>query len=85
MAIDMKQIKKRKVEPSKEKKVAVSIKVSEDMSKWMRKNEISPTGLFFAALEEVGFVDKESEHFVENAKEFSKMAKKNNLKLDILK
>ena len=33
-----------------EKKISISIKVSKEISKWMRKNNISPTKVFLTAI-----------------------------------
>ena len=55
MGIDKTKIKRQKMEPDKRKSVRISIRVTPEQSKFMKDNEISPTGLFVEALKEVGY------------------------------
>ena len=47
------EIKNIQRDKRKEKKVSMSIKVSKEISDWLRKNNISPTKLFVSAIEQM--------------------------------
>lgn len=53
-------------------KVNVNIKVSRAASEWMREKNYSPTGIFFEALKDLGFV--EPEQLSEDLKEIEEPA-----------
>jgi len=38
--------------------VMVNIRITKAMSEWLKKGEISPTGLFLEAVKEVGYQEK---------------------------
>lgn len=48
--MEIKNIQRNK---NKEKKIPLSIKVSKEISDWMKKENISPTKLFLASIEEL--------------------------------
>ena len=43
------------------KTIALSIRITKDVSDFMREKNISPTGLFNAALKEVGYKEPKNE------------------------
>lgn len=47
------EIKDIQRDKRKEKKISMSIKVSKEISDWMRKNNISPTKLFVTTIEQL--------------------------------
>lgn len=55
MEIDKEKILKKKVDLDKTKTLKVTIRISEDISKYLNENNISPTGLFNEALRVIGY------------------------------
>jgi len=55
MEIDKEKIIKREVDPNKLKNVNLTIRISKDISKYLKDNKISPTGLFYEALKVIGY------------------------------
>lgn len=54
--IDLEKIKVRKKQDyDKSKLISVNIRINKEISEWLKSNEISPTGLFYEALKEIGF------------------------------
>jgi len=51
--MDLNKIKRRK----SEKKVMISIRISRDLSEWLRKMDYSPTGLFLEAVKDLGYIE----------------------------
>ena len=46
----------RRKKPDMEKaNKSVTIRITENFSKWLKENEVSPTGLFYEAAKELGF------------------------------
>ena len=48
--MEIKDIQRNK---RKEKKVPISLRISKELSEWMRKNNVSPTKLFVSAIEQM--------------------------------
>lgn len=55
MEIDKTKIKRQKIAPDKRKNIKINIRVSPEISKFLKDQDISPTGLFYEALKVVGF------------------------------
>lgn len=53
--INKEKIKVMKVEPDKTKSIKVCIRITPSVSKWLKEQTISPSGLFNEALKEVGY------------------------------
>jgi hypothetical protein len=51
------KIKRRK--NGDRKKILINIRVSKRLSDWLREKDYSPTGIFYEALKELGYDDKE--------------------------
>jgi hypothetical protein len=51
LSMDIEKIKKRR----SEKSIVISIRVTPDISKWLRENDYSPTGIFYEALKDLGY------------------------------
>jgi len=47
---------KRKERPKR--KVSINIRISEDVSKWMKEKNYSPTAIFNEAVKELGFKEE---------------------------
>ena len=58
MEIDKTKIIKRKLDLDKTKTLKVTVRISKDISKYLKDNNISPTGLFYEALRVVGYDSK---------------------------
>jgi len=50
--------KRKKVGKTKDKTMAVSIRITPHISKWLRENDFSPTGIFYEALSDLGYKPK---------------------------
>lgn len=43
---------------SKNKSMAISIRISPYLSKWLKKKDLSPTGIFYEALKQIGYKEE---------------------------
>ena len=50
--MDMKKIKKQ---PSQKKSLALHIRITKDVSKWLKEKDYSPTGIMNEAIKELGY------------------------------
>lgn len=51
MKVTDREIQRR---PSKVKNVVISMRITKDISEWLSENNLSPTGIFYKALKELG-------------------------------
>ena len=54
MKITDKTIQRKKVE-GETKSIPMSIRITPSMSKWLKENNLSPTGIFYQSLVELGY------------------------------
>lgn len=47
--------KRKQVDKTKNKVMQLSIRITKELSEWLRKNELSPTGVFDEAVKELGY------------------------------
>ena len=52
--------KRKKVEKTTDKTQSVCIRITKDVSQYLRKNDLSPTGIFNEALKELGYKNGKS-------------------------
>jgi len=53
--LNLKKIKKKR---NGNKSVLVTIRVTPEISKWLRDNDYSPTGIFYEALKDLGYEEE---------------------------
>lgn len=54
------KVTKDKRDINKRKSIVMSIRVSKDMSDYMKKNNFAPSLIFYEALKELGFVEQQN-------------------------
>ena len=53
--MDLGNIKRRK---TNKKSILISIRITPELSKWLKEKDYSPTGIFYEALKELGWEEK---------------------------
>lgn len=53
--MDLGKIKRKK---NNKKDVLITIRITKDISKWLKDKEYSPTGIFYEALKDLGYDDE---------------------------
>ena len=53
---------KRRKRNGNNKKVLITIKISQKLSKWLREKDYSPTGILHEAVKDLGYKDREEEN-----------------------
>jgi hypothetical protein len=56
--MDIANIKKDKKHVKKNANVRVGVRITKDLSKWLKKKNYSPTGVFHEACKELGYKEK---------------------------
>lgn len=59
--MDKDKCKVKKRTATKTRKVSVNMKISPDLSAWLKSNEYSPTGIFLEACKDLGYNDEDLE------------------------
>jgi hypothetical protein len=57
--MDIEKCKSR--DKNKDRKVLVGIKITADLSKWLKEQYLSPTAIFNEAVKDIGYTERKSE------------------------
>ncbi len=56
--MDLKKVKRQHLKKNRlVKDIQISIRVDKNLSKWLRDQDLSPTGIFMEAVKELGYKD----------------------------